>query len=206
MKLYYAPGACSMSPHIVLNEVGFHYELERVDLKTKITESGKDFNTINEKGAVPFLVLDNHETLTEGAAIVQYIADQKPASGLAPAQGTLERARVYEWLNYISSELHKATAPLFNPELSASAKEAALEKVKKSYEYVSKKLGSKPYLLGNTFTVADAYMFTVINWHNFINLDLSPWPVLVEYQKRVASRPAVQATMTKEGLLDKKAA
>jgi glutathione S-transferase len=206
MKLYYSPASCAMSPHIVLNEGGFNYELERVDLKTKLTETGKDFNTINEQGAVPFLVLDNGETLTEGAAIVQYIADQNPASGLVPAAGTLERARLQEWLNYISTEMHKAHVPLFKPEYPEESKQIALKNIKKAYDYVSKKLGSKPYLLGDKFTVADAYLFTIINWHNFVNIDLSPWPVLVEYQNRVSARPGVQAAMRKEGLLDKKAA
>ncbi len=206
MKLYFSPASCAMSPHIVLNEAGFDYELERVDLKTKLTETGKDFNTINEQGAVPFLVLDNGETLTEGAAIVQYIADQKPSSGLAPAAGTLERARVQEWLNYISTEMHKAHVPLFKAEYPQESKQIALTNIKKAYEHVSKKLSGKQYVLGDKFTVADAYLFTVINWHNFINLDLSPWPILVEYQKRVSSRPAVQATMKREGLLEQKVA
>jgi glutathione S-transferase len=195
-----------MSPHIVLNELGLTYDLERVDLKTKTTETGKDFNAINEQGAVPFLVLDNGETLTEGAAIVQYLADQKPNIGLIPAAGTLERTRVQEWLNYISTEMHKTHVPLFKPDYPEESKKIALANVKKAYDYVSKKLGTKSYLLGEQFTVADAYLFTVINWHNFINLDISPWPVLVEYQKRVSARPSVIATMEKEGLLNKKAA
>lgn len=206
MKLYYSPASCAMSVHIVLEEAGFSYDLERVDLQTKLTETGKNFNNINEQGAVPLLVLDNGEILTEGAAIVQYIADQKPASGLTPATGTLERARVYEWLNYLASEMHKAYIPLFKPEYSEAMKEAALVKVKKCYDHVSKKLGSKQYALGDKFTVVDAYLFTIINWHNFINLDLSPWPVLVAFQKRVSARPAVQAAMRKEGLLEQKAA
>lgn len=206
MKLYYSPASCAMSPHIVLNEAGLNCELERVDLKTKLTETGKDFNMINERGAVPFLVLDNGETLTEGSAIVQYLADQNPAAGLIPAAGTWERVRVQEWLNYISTEMHKAHIPLFKPEYPEAAKQIALTNIKTAYDYVSKKLGSQPYLLGDTFTVADAYLFTIINWHNFFNLDLSAWPLLLAYQKRVAARPGVQATMKKEGLLDKQAA
>lgn len=207
MKLYYTPGVCSMSPHIVLNELGLKYEMEKVDLKTKKTETGKDYNAIAEKSAVPLLVLDNGETLTEGVAIIQYLADLKPEAGLVPKNGTIERVRLQEWLNYISTELHKTHWPLFNEEKAgAQAKAAYLEKLKKSYDYITKKLQSKQYLMSDQFTVADAYAFTVINWHNFINVDLSPWPVLVEYQKRIAARPAVQATMKAEGLLDKKAA
>ena len=207
MKLYYTPGVCSLSPHIVLNEAGIAYELEKVDLKTKKTETGKDYNTIAEKGSVPLLVLDNGETLTEGVAIVQYLADLKPESGLAPKGGTLERARLQEWLNYITSEMHKVHYALFNPQVvGPQAVEVYTKKLKATYDYVSSKLKGKQYLLGDQFTVADAYLFTVINWHNFVNIDLSPWPVLVEYQKRVSSRPKVQQALKAEGLLDQKAA
>jgi glutathione S-transferase len=206
MKLYYSPGSCAMSPHIVLSEAGADYELDRVDLSTKTTQTGQPLKDINEQDAVPVLVLDNGETLTEGAAIVQYIADQHPASGLAPAAGTLHRARVQEWLNYIATEMHKAHVPLFKADYPEESKTIALANVKKAYDFVSKKLGSQPYVTGETFTVADAYLFTIINWHNFINLDLSPWPVLEAYQARIAARPAVQTAMREEGLLESVAA
>ncbi len=206
MKLFYSPGSCAMSPHIVLAETGLAYELDRVDLSTKTTESGQALKAINEQDAVPVLLLDNGETLTEGAAIVQYIADQYPAAGLLPAAGTLERARVQEWLNYIATEMHKAHVPLFKADYPAQSKEIALANVKKAYDFVSNKLGEKPYLTGESFTVADAYLFTIVNWHNFIGLDLAPWPVLVAFQARVAARPAVQKAMREEGLLESVAA
>lgn len=207
MKLYYTPGVCSLFPHIVLSEGGFTYELEKVDLQTKKTETGKDFSTISEKSAVPFLVLDNGETLTEGSAIAQYLADQKPEANLAPANGTFERVRVQEWLNYIASEMHKTHWPIFyTAQAGEQARDVYLERLKRTYSYVSKKLEGKQYLMGDNFTIADAYMFTIINWHNFINLDLSPWPVLVAYQQRVAARPAVQAVLKAEGLLKAQAA
>jgi glutathione S-transferase len=201
MKLYYSPGSCAMSPHIVLSEAGVAYELDRVDLSTKITQSGLPLKDINEQDAVPVLVLDNGETLTEGAAIVQFIADQNPASALAPAAGTLERARVQEWLNYIATEMHKAHVPLFKVDYPQESKDIALASIKKAYDFVSKKLGSQPFLTGDDFTVADAYMFTIINWHNFTKVDLAPWPLLAAYQTRVAARPAVRAAMREEGLL-----
>lgn len=207
MKLYYTPGVCSLSPHIVLREAGLAFDAEKVDLKTKLTESGKDFNAIAEKSAVPFLVLDNGETLSEGAAMVQYLGDLKPESGLMPKHGTMERVRLQEWLTYIGTEMHKTHWPLFFTEQAGEkARDAYLEKLKKAYSFVSSKLQGKPYLMGDQFTVADAYLFTVINWHNFIKLDLSPWPVLVDYQKRVAARPQVHAALEAEGLLAAKAA
>lgn len=206
MKLYYSPGSCAMSPHIVLAEAGVSYELDRVDLSTKTTQDGGQLKDVHEQDAVPVLLLDDGDTLTEGAAIVQFIADRNPASGLAPAAGTIERARVQEWLNYIATEMHKAHVPLFKADYAQEAKQIALTNVKKAYDYVSRKLGDKAYLTGDTFTVADAYLFTIINWHNFINVDLSPWPVLADYQARVAARPAVQAALREEGLLESIAA
>jgi glutathione S-transferase len=201
MKLYYTPGVCSLSPHIVLREAEYQFDLEKVDLKTKKTEFDQDFNTITEKSAVPFLVLDNGETLTEGVAIVQYLADLKPETNLAPKNGTMERVRLQEWLNYISTEIHKTHWPLFYADQAGEqAGQVYLKKLYKAYDYVSSSLQDKQYLMGDQFTVADAYMFTVINWHNFIKVDLSPWPVLVEYQKRVAARPKVQEAMKAEGL------
>lgn len=207
MKLYYTPGVCSLSPHIVLCEAGFEYELEKVDLKTKTTETGADFNEISEKSAVPLLVLDNGEQITEGTAIVQYLADQNPEAGLAPANGTFERVRLQEWLNYISTEFHKAHYPLFYKDQTGDqAAEVYLEKVKNVYGYLSSKLEKQDYLLGDQFSIADAYAFTVINWSTFLDIDLSPWPVLVDYQARVSARPGVQKALQAEGLLKSKAA
>lgn len=178
-----------------------------MDLKTKKTETGQNFNDINTKSAVPFLELDNGETLTEGVAIVQYLADTKPETNLAPANGTFERVRLQEWLNYISTEVHKTHFPLFYKEQTGDqAAGVFLEKLKKAYSYVSTQLDGKQYLMGDQFTVADAYMFTVINWSTFLDIDLSPWPVLVEYQSRVSARPGVQKALIAEGLLNQEAA
>jgi glutathione S-transferase len=174
MKLYFAPGACSLSPHIVLRESGTLFDLEQVDLKAKQTKSGADYLRINPKGQVPVLQLDNGETLTEGPAIVQYIADQKPTSGLVPAVGSLPRYRVQEWLNYITSELHKSLGALFNPATPADYKELVTkEQLPKKFAYVNLQLAGKQYLMGDAFSVADAYLFTVLNWANFLKIDLS---------------------------------
>lgn len=201
MKLYYTPGVCSLSPHIVLCEAGYDYDLEKVDLKTKTTESGQNFADINPKSSVPFLELDNGEKLSEGPAIVQYLADQKPEAELAPANGTFERVRLQEWLNYISTDMHKTHFPLFFKECGEQAAEVYLKKLKREYDYVSKQLEGKQYIMGDQFTVADAYLFTVVNWSTFLDIDLSPWPVLVEYQARVSARPGVQKALKAEGLL-----
>jgi glutathione S-transferase len=202
MKLYYTPSVCSLAPHIVLREAGYEFELEKVNLKTKKTESGEDFSAINDKSSVPFLVLDSGETLTEGVAIVQYLADQKPETNLAPSNGTMERVHLQEWLSYISTEIHKTHWPLFyTNQVGEQASQVYLEKLKKAYDYVSNALKDKQYLMGDRFTVADAYMYTVLNWHKFIKIDMSPWPVLVEYQQRVAARPKVQEALRAEGLL-----
>lgn len=206
MKLFYSPGSCAMSPHIVLCETGLDYTLERVDLSTKTTESGRPLKEITPHDAVPVLQLDNGDTLTEGAAIVQYVADQRPEAGLLPSAGTFERARVQQWLNYIATEMHKAHVPLFKADYPQPYKDIAITNVKKAYDFVSASLADQPYLTGETFSVADAYLFTIINWHNFIALDLEPWPVLVAFQARVAARPAVQKAMQEEGLLDSVAA
>ncbi len=202
MKLYYTPSVCSLAPHIVLREAGYEFELEKVNLKTKKTESGEDFSAINDKSSVPFLVLDSGETLTEGVAIVQYLADQKPETNLAPSNGTMERVHLQEWLSYISTEIHKTHWPLFyKDQVGEQASQVYLQKLKKTYDYVSKALQGKQYLMGDQFTVADAYLYTILNWHKFIKIDMSPWPVLVEYQQRVAARPKVQEALRAEGLL-----
>lgn len=201
MKLYYSPGACSLSPHIVAREAGLELAIERVSLAKKTTESGTDFNTINPKGYVPTLQLDSGDILTEGPAIVQYLADQKPASGLAPANGTLERYRLQEWLNFISTELHKGFSPLFNPKTPAEYKEMVKERLASRFDYLTEQLTGKQYITGDSFSVADAYLFTVLNWTKPVQIDLSRWPVLTEYQARVAARPAVQTALKEEGLL-----
>jgi glutathione S-transferase len=198
MKLYYTPSACSLSPHIVLREGGFDFTLEKVSMSKKQTASGADYFTVNAKGYVPALELDDGQILTEGPAIVQYLADQRPASGLAPANGTLERYRLQEWLNYISTELHKQFSPLFNARTPEETKGMAREYLAKRIGYVEKHLAGKPFLMGDHFTVADAYLFTVLTWAKFVNLDLSAWPEIVKYQERVGARPAVKAALEAE--------
>ncbi len=202
MKLYYSPGACSLSPHIVAQELGIPLTLVKVDGMAKKTADGADFWKINPKGYVPALELDDGEVLTEGPAIVQYLADQQPGK-LAPANGTIERYRLQAMLGYINSELHKTYSPLFTPKTLPEVRAEREEYLRKRYKYVEELLANKPFLLGEEFTVADAYLFTVTNWANFLKLDLTMFPALLAFQKRVAGRPAVQAAMTAEGLLKK---
>jgi glutathione S-transferase len=201
MKLYYSPGACSLSPHIVLHESGLSFSTERIDLKTKQTEAGADFLQINPSGYVPALQLDGGEVLTEGPAIVQWIADQVPAKNLAPANGTLERVRLQEWLNFISTELHKSHSPLFNPAAPEEWKTVMRELLARRFATVAQKLEGRDYLLGADFSVADAYLFVVMSWGRWVKVDVTPWPVLVAYQARIAARPAVQAALKAEGLI-----
>lgn len=201
MKLYYAPGACSLSPHIVANEIGITLELEKVDTKTKQTEHGNDYLAINPKGYVPALRLDDGALLTEGPAIVQYLADQKPDSGIAPANGTLARSRLQEMLGYINSELHKTYSPLFNPNTTDAVRADREAYLRKRYALVEQTLSNQPFLLGDQFSAADAYLFTVTNWARVLKLDLSEFPNLMAFQKRVAERPAVQSAMREEGLI-----
>jgi glutathione S-transferase len=201
MKLYYFAGACSLSPHIVAFEAGLPLTMVKIDRATKKTETGADYLAVNSKGAVPALQLDDGRVLTEGPAIVQYLADQKPESGLAPRAGTFERYQLMEILNYITSEVHKSFTPLFNPASSAEMKETAAANLGKKFDWLSEFLGKKPYLMGNAFTVADAYLFTVLNWTGHVKIDLSKWPVLVEFKSRVAHRPKVQEAMRAEGLI-----
>ncbi len=200
MKLYYSPGACSLSPHIVLREAGLDFEMERVDLKSKKTEHGNDYLEINPKGYVPALRLDDGELLTEGPAIVQYLADRVPDRKLAPAAGTMERVRLQEWLNFISTELHKSHSPLFNPAAPEEWKTWMRDLIGRRLALVAKQLEGRDYLLGD-FSVADAYLFTVLSWGRFVNVDTSAWPVIGAYQARMAARPAVQAALKAEGLL-----
>lgn len=201
MKLYFSPGACSLSPHIVLLEAGVEFKLERVDLRGKQTESGADFLAINPKGYVPALELKDGTVLTEGPAIVQFIADLAPDRQLAPAHGTLERYQLMSWLNFISAELHKNFGPLFRPNASEDMKEAARASLNTRLAWAAAQLADRDYLMGSQFTVADAYLFTVLGWADFVKFDLSGWPVLAAYQQRVAARPAVQQAMREEGLI-----
>jgi glutathione S-transferase len=197
MKLYYTPGACSLSPHIVLREGGFAFDAESVDLATKKTKSGADYKAVNPKGAVPALQLDNGEVLTEGAAIVQYLADQKPAAKLAPAAGTMERYRLQEWLNYIASEVHKGFSPLFNPKITEEWRQIVKSNLANRFDFLSEKLKGKDYLMG-AFSVADAYLYTILTWAKHLGIDMAKWPVLASYMERVSSRPAVKATLEAE--------
>ncbi len=201
MKLYYSPGACSLAPHIVLREAGFEFDLEKVSLAAKKTASGEDFTQINPKGYVPVLKLDDGHMLTEGPAIDQYLADKKPTSGLAPANGTMERYHLIEWLNFISTELHKQFGPLFKPSTPQETRQTQVNLLGKRFDYVVDQLKNKQYLTGDVFTIADAYLFTVLNWGDVLKLDMSKWPVLQKYVARVAARPQVQAALKAEGLL-----
>jgi len=200
MKLYYSPGACSLAPHIVLREAGIAFELDKVDLTTKKTESGAEYGRINPRGYVPTLQLDNGEFLNEVSVIVQYLADMKPEAGLAPKAGTLERTRLQEWLGFIATEIHKQYSPLFYPTTPQETRQSQIEKLTLRYDHVAQKLDGKPYLLGGTFGVADAYLYTVSNWAGMLKLDLPSWPALKPYMARIAGRPAVQAALQAEGL------
>lgn len=199
MKLYYSPGACSLSPHIVAREADLAIELEKTDLTNKTTASGIDFTTINPKGYVPALQLDDGSVLTEGPAIVQYLADKTPAANLIPAAGTLARYRVLEWLNFISTELHKSFSPLFNPANSDARKQEAKDYLAKRFVTVEQQLAKSDYIAGDQFTVADAYLFTVLGWGKYVGVELPAG--LQNYLGRIYQRPAVQQALKEEGLL-----
>ena len=201
MKLYYSNGACSMAPHIVLRESGLPFDLVRASTKTHQLDDGTDYYTINDKGSVPVLELDNGERLTEGPAIVQYIADQVPAANLAPANGTMARYRMQEWLNFITSELHKSYAPLFRPTTPEEYKVITKESLTKKYALVDKWLTGKNYTMGEAFSVADPYLFTVTSWAKHVGLDLSQFKNVGAFMARMAARPSVQATLVAEGLV-----
>ncbi len=201
MKLYYSPGACSLSPHIVLRESGLAFEPVLASTKTHKLQDGTDFYTINPKGYVPVLELDDGERLTEGPAIVQYIADQVPGKHLAPAAGTMARYRLQEWLNFITSEIHKSYSPMFNPAVPNEYKAMAKTRLADRYRWLDAQLEGKSYLMGDAFSVADAYLFAVTNWAKFVELDLAPYKNLGAFMARVAARPAVQEAMKAEGLL-----
>ena len=201
MKLYYSPGACSLSPHIALHEAGLPHELVKVDLRAKKTESGDDFTAINPKGQVPALLLDNGEMLTEGPVIVQAIADKAAAKNLAPAQGTPERYRLQEWLNFITTELHKNFSPLFQPVIPDEVKNFFKDRILGKFKYIDSKLAGHDYLMGKQFTVADGYLFVMLQWAARTGMDLSGLKNLMAFKDRVAARPNVQAAMKVEGLL-----
>ena len=198
MKLYYAPGTCALASHIVAREAGIDIELEKVDLKSKKTASGRDYLAINPKGYVPALELDDGSILTEGPVVSQYLADLKPGSKLAPANGTMERYRLQEMLGYINSEIHKTYSPLFNPKTVEETRQERLEYLRKRYTLVEHTLEGKQFLFGDVFTIADAYLFTVTRWSKGVKLDLSDFNYVLAFQKRVAERPAVQTALREE--------
>jgi glutathione S-transferase len=201
MKLYYSPGACSLSPHIIACEAELPIELIKVDLESKNTETGEDFRQLNPNGYVPLLILDDGNSLTEGPAIVQYLADQSPDKKLIPLAGTFERYQLQQWLNFISTEIHKSFSPLFNPVAPEAAKELAIDILMRRLETVAEQLSSQPFLLGENFSVADAYLFVTLSWGKYVNFDISRWPALVKYADKISERPAVQKAMKEEGLI-----
>ena len=200
MKLYYAPGACSMAVHIVLRELGYRFDLERVDLGAGRTAGGADYSTVNPKGYVPALVLDDGHVLTEVGAVLQYLADPKPELGLAVASRDLAHYRLLEWLSFISSEVHKTLGALFNPNLPPECREVSLALFGRRCDWLAGTLGGGPFLMGERYTIADAYLFTVLNWTSVLAVDLGRWPALTAYLARIAARPAVQQTLKAEGL------
>ena len=200
MKLYVSPGACSLAPHIALTIAGLPFSVERVSLKSKAMAGGGDFRKVNDKGSVPALQLSDGKVLTEAAVLLQYIADQAPDAGLAPAHGSFERYQVMEWLNYVATELHKRYSPLFTPGVDEEGRQAAWTALARPLGYLAGKLESQPYLTGDTFNIADIYLFTVLNWTGFAGFKLDAWPALQAYHARVAAIPAVQDALRAEGL------
>jgi glutathione S-transferase len=205
MQLYYTPGTCSLSPHIVAREAGIDIELVKVDLASKLTETGADYRRINPKGSVPALALGEGRMLTEGPALVQYLADLRPESGLAPANGSFERYRLQEWLNWISTELHKTFSPLWRKDTPQDAQQATKDVLAQKFAYLDQHLATSPYLLAD-FSIADAYAFAVLGWAKFFAIDLARWPNVAAYVARIAARPAVRAALVAEGLIDAEAA
>lgn len=201
MKLYYAPGACSLATHIVLREGGFTFDIEKVDLQSKRTERGTDFRSVNSFGYVPTLVLDSGEQLTEGVAIMLYLADQVPDRKLAPACSSQERYRLIQVLTFIATELHKGFAPLFNPKCPDEWRGVVKEILAARLTQLAANLGDRAYLMGDGFTVADAYLFTVLSWCGHVGVDLGKWPTLQRYAAQIGARPAVQAVLKAEGLV-----
>jgi glutathione S-transferase len=201
MKLYYAPAACSQAPHIVAREAGLPIELAKVEFPSKRTADGESLYDVNPKGAVPALKLDSGDVLTENAVILQYLADQAPDSGLGVPAGGIERYRLLEWLNFIATELHKGFGPLWNPATPPEFKQATREALGKKFDYLQEQIGDGPYILGDRFSILDAYAFAVLNWTRIHDIDINRWPGLAAYLQRVAARPAVQETLRAEGLI-----
>ncbi len=201
MKLYYSPGACSLASHIALREAGLSFEAVKVEGRGPKMAGGEDYSKVTAKGYVPALRLDDGSVLTEGTAILPFVGDQNPASGLAPAAGTMARYRLHEWLGYINSELHAKFGPFFIPGTTEEQKASAKMNLARRFDFAQSELGSKQFLMGDTFTVADAYLFTVLGWCSFVGIDLGQWPGLKAYHGRIASRPAVQAALKAEGLI-----
>lgn len=201
MKLFYSPGACSLASHIALREAGVEFEAVKVEGRGQKTAGGEDYASVTAKGYVPALRLDDGSVLTEGTAILPFVADLKPDSGLAPAAGTMARYRLHEWLGYINSEIHKNFSPFFTPGTTDEQKAAAKAALTRRVDYAQAQLAEQPFLLGENFTVADAYLFTVLGWFKFVGVDLGQWPGLQAYHGRIASRPAVLAALKAEGLI-----
>jgi len=201
MKIFYSPGACSLAPHIVAREAGYAFDLEKVDIPNKKTSDGGDYWKINPKGYVPTLMLDDGQTITEAGVIVQYLADQKPESGMAPKPGTLERYRLMETLNFVATEIHKQIGALFNPMMTPEMKQVQIGTIERRFNALEKMLEGKQYVAGDKFTVADAYLFAVLNWTNVHKIDVSKWPNIKGYMARIAQRPKVQEAMKAEGLV-----
>ncbi|MGO1297717.1 MAG: glutathione transferase GstA [Vibrio sp.] len=200
MKLYFTPGACSVSPHIVLEELGLDHQLEQVDLQTKRTVNGEDYLAVTQKGYIPALKLDNGHILTEGLVIAQYLADLKPEANLIPASGE-ERYQLQSLMVFISTELHKGMGALFNPNITPEARETVIAGLAKRFKWVEEQIGESGFAFGDHFTIADAYLFTVLNWTNFLKVDMNAYPVLQTYMQRHAKRPSVQAALKAEGLI-----
>jgi glutathione S-transferase len=200
MKLYYSPGACSLAPHIAMRELGIPVELRKVDLKAKQYEGG-DYKQVNGKGYVPAIATDDGTVLTECPVILQYLADQKPEAGLAPKPGDKARYKLQEALNFVTSELHKGMGNFFNPSLTDEWRKAVTDRLSLRFDWLAKQLEGKPYFMGDKFSVADAYLFTILNWAGPSKFDLSKWPAITDYQKRVAARPKVQEALKAEGLV-----
>lgn len=206
MKLYYAPGACSQAPHIILHEAGLPHDSAKVDLKAKKLEDGSDYLRINPKGSVPALELDDGQVLTENAVILQYIADKAGAFELLPRPGDLQRYRVLEWVNFIATELHKSFGPLFGPAAGDESKQSARDLIAKKLDFVEQQIGDRPYLLGDRFTLPDAYLFVILGWTEKMKIGLDRWPRLAAFRKRLAGRESVRGVLEFEGLLEKAAA
>lgn len=203
MKLFYTPGACSQAPHIALHELGLPFEAVKVDLASHKLPDGSDYYAVNPKGYVPFLVLDDGTTISEAHVILQYIADRKPGT-LAPEFGSIDRWKLMEWLGFIATEVHKGFGPLWSPETPAEVRERTVKALGNRFTLLAETLGKQPFVTGRDFTIADAYLFVVLNWTKVHKVDLSPWPALEEFQARVAARPAVKTTLEDEGFLARK--